>query len=603
MKNLQAIRKNRTAFTALLFVTLPFWSSVSMADCDAPNNPPSGSIVTCSGVTDTPYVVTGQQNVRVTNTGTWTGVGDTYLMRFVGPDLTGAELINEGTMEWTNAALTAGQGARGPLWMFTTNNTATSGLAINAAIGTILVEVDNPPANDVGGMIVQTRGPDGSMTAENLGEILIVGNADSGSALHGMIVRANSVLTVVNDGLIDVQQTEFTSQIGHGVRPIILQDSTIPVASSMSNTGIIRVAEGNENLRIAFGIRTQQVSPTAGQPGTYSVENTGLVEAWAREAAYGVVSTGNFPENSISFVNSGQVLTHSSGSTFAFFASAADVPVSITNSGEMVGDIVTRNGDDFMLMEGGTIDGDIFMEPGSDHFIFIDGVVNGIIDGGDSASSADGWVDVFDFDGYQGTSPEITNWEQINVTNSAQVTFVFDILTETFTIDNNGVARLADNLVLTGDVANNGTIDLQSPDANSSATIVGDLTGDGLLDLSVNPGSDIADVLFVFGDTSGSSITIRPAPINFIPGTGNDILVVSVNGVTADGHFTLPNGSTSQVINNVLYQLNLIENEWFLTTQNIAPAVAVPAGNLTTWILLMALMSLGGIGAVRRRIG
>jgi len=189
------------------------------------------------------------------------------------------------------------------------------------------------------------------------------------------------------------------------------------------------------------------------------------------------------------------------------------------------------------------------------------------------------------------------------VINSAAVSFATDFTTETFSTDATGTAIFTDTLAVTGDVMNDGTIDMVSPDATGTATIIGDVAGTGALELGVNVGSDRADVLSIVGDTSGSSIAISPNSVDLQLATGNDVLVVEVTGTTSVGDFTLPDGSTMQEINGVTYELSLIGSDWFLTASGSPGGFnALPVPTLSTWslVLLIGLFLLVALVGIRR---
>ncbi|WP_407944959.1 autotransporter outer membrane beta-barrel domain-containing protein [Ostreibacterium oceani] len=227
-------------------------------------------------------------------------------------------------------------------------------------------------------------------------------------------------------------------------------------------------------------------------------------------------------------------------------------------------------------------------------------VINDLLDGGDDVGSADGMVDTLNFDGLTITAPDMMNWELTNVINGANVTFADDFTTETLTTDSASTAVLADALTITGDVLNDGTINMQSGTATGTATIDGNLTGSGTLAISIDVGADIADVLTVTGDSTGASVAITPNPISAVPATGNDVLVATVNGTPAAGDFTLPNGTTMQTINGVTYELVLVGDNWFLRANGTPMIAKIPSVSVLGLLLLMFFISRAGLLATRQ---
>ncbi|MPV86648.1 beta strand repeat-containing protein [Ostreibacterium oceani] len=292
--------------------------------------------------------------------------------------------------------------------------------------------------------------------------------------------------------------------------------------------------------------------------------------------------------------NSGEIITNGANAN-GIDLSTATVGVTVDNNGAITSNngfaILGSSQDDTVNLIAGTVTGDINLGDGSDTLNYTGGAINGQLNGGDGVSSADGMVDTLNYDGLTITAPDMMNWELTNVINGANVTFANDFETETLTTDSASTAVLADALTITGDVVNDGTINMQSGTATGTATIDGNLTGSGTLAISIDVGADIADVLTVTGDSTSASIAIHPNPISAVPATGNDVLVATVDGTTAAGDFTLPNGTTMQTINGVTYELVLVGNNWFLRA-NGTPTSNSPAAipSTSVWALLAAML-------------
>ncbi len=615
MNNSRFVRRSnawciRIACAAAIMIML---GSKAQAACDFPSNPPANSVVTCSGVTTTPFQVDNIPGVQVTNTGTWNGAGDTFLMDFRGADLTDSVLINEGVMNWTDA-FNPTNASRGAMSKFFNTNQATFAEAYNRPGGILDVSLDpaqaSANASAIGGLVVQSRGPNGAMVASNQGQINVASSAGDDVGIYGMIVRADSTVMVENasSGSITVERGVPNANFSVGILAEILDDSTIPVSAVIDNSGQINAATSNSNAVVGVGVYMRQRLPTIGnQPGVHTLDNTGTIEASGGTVAGVLFDDGGnaFPDITVNIDNSGSIIGNGADFSSAIFIDGAAIAdTSIFNTGQMIGSVFTSSGNDIFEMLSGQITGEFFVfGDGSDTFDLIDGLVSGLLDGGDDADSADGMIDALNFDTFTGDAPEFVNWESVNVINSAAVSFATDFTTETFSTDATGTAIFTDTLAVTGDVMNDGAIDMVSPDATGTATIIGDVAGTGALELGVNVGSDRADVLSIVGDTSGSSIAISPNSVDLQLATGNDVLVVEVTGTTSVGDFTLPDGSTMQEINGVTYELSLIGSDWFLTASGSPGGFnALPVPTLSTWslVLLIGLFLLVALVGIRR---
>ncbi len=628
-------------------------ASLAWADCDFPDNPPPGSIVTCTGTTTTPFVVDDIPGVEVTNVGTWTGSGDTFLMDFRGADLTGSRLINEGTMNWASA-LNPVNASRGAMSMFFNTNRATEAEAVNRATGVINVTDIQTSNAAIGGIVVQTRGANSSIIARNEGAINLITDSTE-QTVFGMINRANSDILTENTGTIDIDRPGASQNVASGIFVQALNDSSVPVTTQTVNSGQIRTSASEQDDAFSIGMFVSQRFETpVPQPALHQMINEGTIETGGL-VAFGLLFRDNLPNTTVEVTNIGDVVANGANISLAFASQVVtDANILINNTGNMTGDILLSNGndeinmvdglidgaivleggDDVLTISGGTITGDLFFGSGSDTLNVTGGQLlgtsfgneapqlNGLdaamailatLDGsgigvpapaGDTgAQPMGGDTNTLNFDGFTGDAHPFVDWNLVNLINSATVTFGLDFASELFSIFPDSTATLLAGLEIDSDVINDGTMDIQTPDASGGVMIIGNVAGSGELRLGVDVSGDFADVLSVVGDTDGSSMFINPVSVNLAEATGNDVLVVEVTGSTSDGDFTLPNGSLVQEINGITYTLRLVETDWFLTAEGSpfgsSPVHSVPT--LSTWALVLLSVSMMLLVLMHRR--
>ena len=239
--------------------------------------------------------------------------------------------------------------------------------------------------------------------------------------------------------------------------------------------------------------------------------------------------------------------------------------VTVTTAGTVTGDAILGLGDDTFNLVGGSYDGDIYGDDalasandGNDTFNWTGGTWNSsfygqngsdtatidtdavaydpnhhILDGGDDASSADGWVDTLNMLGATVDLNGATtlNWEVINFSDNATVSLT-DVVGETVNVAAGGSttitgasefvdvvgSALDDTIAITGD-----------------ATITGDVTGgDGNDAITIDSTGGVGgDVLAGAGD---DTVTLADSSVggNVDGGDGTDALTADASSIGGD---------------------------------------------------------------------
>ena len=133
-----------------------------------------------------------------------------------------------------------------------------------------------------------------------------------------------------------------------------------------------------------------------------------------------------------------------------------------------------------------------------------------------------------------------------------------------------GTLNVATGLALAvdGDVFNHGVINLQNSSVDSGATINGNFTGGGDLLIDTDLATDAADTLAITGNVLAGGTQVRVNDISTGPATGNDITLISVDGTTKAGDFTLATPLVNGAFN--YNALSLMGNDWVLQSAGTA---------------------------------
>ena len=143
-----------------------------------------------------------------------------------------------------------------------------------------------------------------------------------------------------------------------------------------------------------------------------------------------------------------------------------------------------------------------------------------------------------------------------------------------------------------GNVLNSGSINLQDGGANDIITVSGDYSGAGALLFDVDFTNDTADTLVVLGNVTSPGTTIFVSDVSSGTPSGNDIVLVDVQGTTADGDFQLANSTVT--VGNLSYGLNQVGSQWLLQ-------LGVLVQNFLYEAYPRNLMALNGVTTHRQR--
>ena len=295
------------------------------------------------------------------------------------------------------------------------------------------------------------------------------------------------------------------------------------------------------------------------------------------------------PVNGIAITLSGTAQGGSGAAIDTITGAGALSTITITDTaGALAGSsgVAIRNdAGDSLVDVAGTIGGDVRLGEGSDTLNIAAGAVlqtGLVLDGGDTASAADGMIDTLNFNGWNGVlaGSNLTNWEAINLNTGTELrltggTLVTgdagDLATGLFvntgaTLDLGGVG-----LALTGNLFNDGTITMANGIAGDVLAVSGDYvgTGNGVIGLDTNFFTNISDRLTVGGAVSGGITTLGISDVSTGTASGSAVLVVEVQGASPAGVFMLGRGPIT--VDGQTYSLEQQGNNWLLTAICTAP--------------------------------
>ncbi|SMR84129.1 outer membrane autotransporter barrel domain-containing protein [Aliiroseovarius halocynthiae] len=190
---------------------------------------------------------------------------------------------------------------------------------------------------------------------------------------------------------------------------------------------------------------------------------------------------------------------------------------------------------------GAVVAGSIVLGGGADNLTFSGGDFSAVttLDGG-----AD--TDTLTFSGSSGAlaGAGVTGWEDVVVGNGATISFSDNMLSATrLSVSGGGTLNAMGGLNLTGNLSNGGTINAQDGATGDSISVSGNFVGSGSVMIDVDFATDTSDTLVIGGDVSGGSTSIQIADVSSGVSSGNDVLVVEVQGTTAEGDFQLAGGA------------------------------------------------------------
>ncbi|MEM6588243.1 MAG: autotransporter outer membrane beta-barrel domain-containing protein [Pseudomonadota bacterium] len=237
---------------------------------------------------------------------------------------------------------------------------------------------------------------------------------------------------------------------------------------------------------------------------------------------------------------------------------------------------------------GATLSGVTSLGDGSDVMTIADATITGVtsLDGGDDSDTADGFVDVLRFSGFNGSfSADLMNWEEV-VFNASNAEFTGAAITAPTVSLQNGTtfspsqpgfvlnapltvdasssfdAGLggAGAVVINGNVVNSGMVTVSDGTVGDQLTINGDVSGAGSFGVDADVVTGTGDLVTITGNAPGTgSINVTAVTATDTP---MDVTVLGVVGATSAGAFTLgsanfvlPNGQAVQVVGNLTYAL------------------------------------------------
>ncbi|MFV0321270.1 MAG: hypothetical protein ACK5LE_02670, partial [Alphaproteobacteria bacterium] len=182
--------------------------------------------------------------------------------------------------------------------------------------------------------------------------------------------------------------------------------------------------------------------------------------------------------------------------------------IEMTASSTIAGTITTGDGGDVIHLRDVASVADINMGNGSDSLMIVGPLISlgGSLNGGDDASTDDGYIDSLSFNGWSGNAPVMTNWERIRL-NAAHLNFGTSsyIHTEEFYIGNaSSVTATGATHEITGNIENSGIIDMSDGNATGNFIIGGNYMGSGTLNLDIDLANEQSDKITVSGDVNAN---------------------------------------------------------------------------------------------------
>ena len=253
-----------------------------------------------------------------------------------------------------------------------------------------------------------------------------------------------------------------------------------------------------------------------------------------------------------------------SGGDYAIFNNGSDSETTLEAGSKLSGDSKFGDGDDNLTIEGDADIADVTL-------LDADGDDEPVVEGDPevvalATEEADDFVDILTFDGFTGTVEATTaleNWEEgvfkggdatldLAELNIPEVTLLEDaqvsVTDPSFTLNgdlavqsgtfNAGVGGTGDVMVM-GDVNNEGLISLANDNPGDMLTISGHFSGNGDLAFDVDFAGTTNDMVDVGGDVTGQ----KSVDINGIGNAteANEYTLVNVGGSSADDSFDLAN--------------------------------------------------------------
>ncbi|MCO6181004.1 beta strand repeat-containing protein, partial [Ciceribacter sp. RN22] len=253
-----------------------------------------------------------------------------------------------------------------------------------------------------GGTIVTTGNNSHGLNADNRGAGDAIVTLSSGS-IDVSGIGSDGILARADNGIFDVNVTAGTIAGG-------------TVNGTVNGTGIHTVAAAGGTIDVSAGVIVDgSRSGLAIRDGDLNVDGTDEIGGDVVVTTAGTV-TGH------AVLGLGNDTFNLTGGTYAGTIYGDDAAAS------------AADGNDVFNWTGGALTGGFSGQNGSDTAVVTASTYDGsqMLDGGDDASSADGWIDVLTLSGLTVTANggNIVNWEVVNITDGSKMT-VTGLVTET----------------------------------------------------------------------------------------------------------------------------------------------------------------------------
>lgn len=509
--------------------------------------PTDGGTVNFEGAAIFSATGSGSQHVNA-DRGSLT-FGDTSLFTGVG----GLRLTNRSDATFDGAStidLTAGNGLTLLNSSATFNDTLDLSVAANSARG------------------IFTNGVGVEMKSSGVTNI-----RTTGSAAHAVQVNSDEALVALGDGSQSLVSNQNTVVLAAGSN----------VTTTATNADAIRVLNTTSNSSI-----TIDGAINAGRDGIYTISQGGATKtAIISIGTTGRIDAGRFAirdeDGSAQVTVDGTVLGTS-------VLGANDDQFTVNSGGVVIGDVLLGVGDDvFTLNDGARLTGDIQNGAGASSIAILGNWSGGARLGGGSdvltldavsletISDLDGGADTGDIltfsGGTSGTvNGAVSNWETIDVQSGSTLRFGERVSSTLTTIQAGAAIQVFGGTTrFSGDVINNGLIDLGNGSVGDRVEFAGDYSSSGRLRFDVDYATNSADTLYIAGSALGRS-TIEVADVSSGAANGFDVVLVQVDGTISADAFVFA-GQSSYEVGAYRYEFEIVGNTVVLVGE-LGPAGA-----------------------------
>ncbi|WP_217351986.1 autotransporter outer membrane beta-barrel domain-containing protein, partial [Ruegeria sp. HKCCD8929] len=434
-------------------------------------------------------------------------------------------------------------------------------LDVDGTLGTAMIAMADDTSLIVDGTVDDGAG----------GQTLITGSAGVNT------VTVTSTLTLLATGDLgdgaDVLDVSGTLDTGAGTLSLGAGDDMFTIHDGTMVTGLVDGGVGTDT----FNTDINGVASIGAVTGFETLLKTGTGTLNITGPATSTFDTVNVDEGTVDVT--GTISGINAASVLAGATVSVDGAISFTDGTDTFDVAGTLTGT-----------GSFDMLDGDDTLTFTGSAdlsgLTGLVDGGAGAD------DNVLFDGWDGTvdGSAFQNWEAITVVDGAvefgSILTVgsgpgygmiagadgvisnwgdFDLTGDLVTLAGGRYQNTSGSMSMInviGNIRNAGAIDLQDDVVGDTLTVSGDYSGDGALQIDVDATGDTADTLVISGDVVAGGTTIFVADISSGKASGNDILLVDVQGATSEGDFQLDGGTLD--LGGVAYGLVLDGSQWFL---------------------------------------